>query len=106
VDLMNTDACTLPTAERPLRRAEFDALFASSARSVTRNEQGVRIHLVGTSGLRERVEDLAARESACCSFFAFTVEGGDDDLALAISVPEERRDILDALAKRAEEFLA
>ena len=105
MDLMNTDACTLPTAERPLRQAEFDALF-TSARRVTRNELEVELHLVGSAGLRERVEDLAARETACCSFFAFDVEGEDDDLVLRIAVPEERRDILEALATRAKDPLA
>jgi hypothetical protein len=64
---MNTDACTLPTAERPLRLAEFDELFATSARSVTRDAEGVRIHLVGAAGLRDRVRDLAERETACCT---------------------------------------
>jgi len=106
MDLMNTNACTLPTAERPLRLAEFDALFSSSARGVTRDEHEVAIHLIGTTDLRERVADLAARETACCPFFAFTNEGADDDLVLRISVPDERRDILDALATRAEGFLA
>jgi len=106
VDLLNTDACTLPTAERPLRLAEFDALFASSVRDVRRDEHGVRIHLVGAEGLRDQVVDLVAREQECCSFFAFAVVGGDDDLTLGISVPEQRRGILDALADRAEELSA
>src|SRR4051794_21493202 len=97
-DLMNTDACTLPTSERPLRLAEFDALFATAARSVSRADNGVRIHLVGSNGLREQVRDLAERETACCSFFTFAIEGREDDLVLDISVPVERRDILDALA--------
>jgi hypothetical protein len=104
MDLLNTDACTLPTVERPLRLAEFDALFAAAARDVTRDDHGVRIHLVGAAGLRDRVQDLTAREQECCSFFTFTLEGGDDDLTLAISVPEQRRDILGALADRAEEL--
>ncbi len=104
MDLLNTDACTLPTAARPLRLAEFDALFATSARAVTRDEHGVSIHLVGSAALRGQVEDLVSREQQCCSFFSFAVEGGDDVLTLAISVPEQRRDILDALADRAQEL--
>jgi hypothetical protein len=103
-DLMTTEACTLPTAERPLRLAEFDGLFASSARTVARDGHGVRIRLVGDRGLRERVRDLAERETACCSFFTFGIEGSDEDLTLAVSVPPQRRDILDALAKRAEDL--
>jgi hypothetical protein len=105
-DLVTTDACTLPTADRPLRLAEFDELFAASARSVVRAEEGVRIHLVGPAGLQERVRDLAERETACCSFFTFLIEGQDHDFTLTASVPLERSDILDALAERAERLSA
>ena len=35
-ELMNTDACTLPTAERPYRLAEFDSRFSEAVRSVER----------------------------------------------------------------------
>lgn len=96
----------MPTAERPLRLAEFDALFESSARSVTRDETGVHIHLVGEPGLREHVRDLAERETACCSFFTFVIDGEDSDLVLGVSVPPERQDILTALADRAAEAAA
>jgi hypothetical protein len=104
-DLMSTDSCTLPTAERPLRLAEFDALFASSARSVSRDVDGVRIRLAGSGGLREHVRGLTDRETACCSFFAFKIEGLDDDLTLHIVVPVERRENLEALADRAEALI-
>jgi hypothetical protein len=103
-DLLTTDACTMPTAERPLRLAEFDSLFAAAARSVRRDDHGrVRIHLVGEPGLLDQVRSLTERETACCSFFTFTLEGSDGDVTLDVSVPTERREILDALAARAEE---
>lgn len=105
-NLLTTDACTLPTAERPLRLAEFDDLFATSVRGVRRRGDGVLMQLTGTEGLLERVRDLAARETACCSFFTFTIEGTDQDLTLDISVPPDRQEILDALAERAQELSA
>ena len=105
-DLMTTDACSMPTAERPLRLAEFDALFAASVRKVTRDEHGVRLDLEGGPGLRERVQDLAERETACCSFFTFAIEGSDEKVMVDIAVPQERREILDALADRAERLSA
>ena len=86
---MNTTACTMPTAERPLRLAEFDALFADAVRSVAYEN--------------DRVRDLAERETACCSFFSFVVDGESDDLTLEVSVPPQHRDILKALAARAVE---
>jgi hypothetical protein len=102
--LRTTEACTLPTAQRPLRLAEFDSIFSSAVQSVTRTEAEVVIRLVGNSGLREQIRDLAERETACCSFFTFAIEGGDDEVELRVSVPPARRDILDALASRAEEL--
>ncbi len=103
-DLMNTTACTLPTARRPLRLAEFDALFTERVRSVERDGDVVRMRLAGSAGLRARVLDLTEREKDCCSFFTFLIEGHDDELTLQISVPPERRDILTALVDRATEL--
>jgi hypothetical protein len=52
------------------------------------------------------VQRLAAAETACCSFFTFTVTSlaGDDQgiLALDIEVPTARADVLAALVDRAE----
>jgi hypothetical protein len=68
------DACTLPTAEQPLRLAEFGALFATAVRDVeTITETHTRLRLSGPPGLAASVRDLTARETECCSFFRFTV---------------------------------
>lgn len=103
---MNTTACSLPTGDRPLRLAEFDALFAQSVRRIERDGLHVRLHLAGDLQLRERVRDLAERESGCCSFFTFAIKGSESDLILEITVPRERADILSALADRAAELSA
>ena len=103
---MSTDACTLPSVERPLRLAEFDALFTEAVRNVERDGDRVRVQLVGGAGLGERVRDLAERESACCSFFTFIVETTPVGVSLEIAVPPQRRDILDALVGRAVELSA
>lgn len=103
---MTTDACTLPTVERPLRLAEFDALFAEAVTDVERGETHTRLTLSGPPTLAGRVRDLTERESQCCSFFTFTIDGLDSAPTLDISVPPERRDILDALTTRAEELSA
>ena len=89
-----------------LRLAEFDDLFATSVRAVERHGAGVRMHLAGEPGLVDRVRDLAARETSCCSFFSFTIDGTDADLTLDISVPPAGQQILDALAARAQELSA
>jgi hypothetical protein len=96
------DACTLPTVERPLRIAEFDELFATAVRDVERLAPGtVRMTLAGPASLEETVRDLAARETACCAFFTFTVTASADAVVLDIAVPPEQTPVLDALTDRA-----
>jgi hypothetical protein len=108
-DWVPVDACTLPTAEQPLRVAEFDDLFATSLTAVVRAPGAAtraRLLLAGDAELRERVQRLADAETACCSFFTFTVTslpGGDrGTVALDIEVPAARVDVLTALIDRAE----
>ena len=100
------DACTLPTAERPLRLAEFDDLFATAVRRVDPvSATHARLHLTGPAGLTARVRDLATRETACCAFFTFTTtvqpvtEG--EAVVLDIEVPAAHADVLASLTQRA-----
>jgi thioredoxin len=97
------DACTLPTAEQPLREAEFDALFAEALRRTERPEpELLRLILDGDSEVEAVVRDLTARESSCCSFFDFQLTAGDGELAVDVRVPEARIEVLDGLAHEAE----
>ena len=97
------DACTLPTAEQPLRLAEFDALFATAVRGGERlGVQHLRVTLEGGEDVADSVRDLAARESDCCSFFTFTVGAPEPGFVqLDIEVPAGHVDVLDALELRA-----
>jgi hypothetical protein len=96
--------CTLPTAQQPLRLAEFDDLFATSVRHVdVITPTHARLHLAGAEGLTATVTDLTAREAECCSFFRFrvspqTAEHGEA-LTLDIEVPAQYADVLAALAR-------
>ncbi len=96
------DSCTLPTAERPLRSAEFDRLFATSAERAARAAPTrLRVHLKGPEDLYARVRDLADRESECCSFFAFTVTAGESGrVTFDIAVDAVHIPVLDALSAR------
>jgi hypothetical protein len=101
-DLLTTEACTLPTAERPLRLAEFEGLFADHLTQLSWEGERLRLTLSGGVDLRDVVADLTGRESACCSFFDFALSGPPDLVVLEVGVPPERREILDALAELAE----
>ena len=94
--------CTLPTAERPLRAAEFSELFSDAVLAVDRPENDrLRLGLRRGSQAASRAAALAAAETECCSFFTFTLTLTGDHLDLDIAVPPERIEILDALAARA-----
>jgi hypothetical protein len=107
------DSCTLPTADRPLRAAEFDDLFATALRAVQRPAAGApraRLVLAGDATLPGRVQRLADAETSCCSFFTFTVtrldgekeqSPGETLVALDVEVPAAQTDVLDALVRRA-----
>jgi hypothetical protein len=94
-------ACTLPTVERPLRRAEFDALFAASVRGVEPMEPGrLRLELEATPQVAGQVAELVARETGCCSFFTFTLIVTGGKLRLEVTVPAAHVEVLDALTAR------
>jgi hypothetical protein len=95
------DACTLPTAERPLRVAAFDELFAEAVRGVERAGPGqLRLDLRAGPQVAGRAAELAAAETGCCSFFTFTLTVTGGGLVLEVTVPEGRVAVLDALAGR------
>lgn len=96
------EACTLPTVERPFRRAEFDDLFAGAVSIERPTERQARFLLAGRAGLADQVSDLAARENQCCSFFTFTVTPlRSGDVAFDVEVPAAYVDVLDAFVYHA-----
>jgi hypothetical protein len=109
---MPVESCTLPTSQQPLRVAEFDNLFAASLRAVEHpRASGAHARLVpaGDETPVARVQRLVDAETACCSFFTFTLTPLDADqaratvVALDITVPAERSDVLAAVVQRADQ---
>ncbi|WP_328709879.1 hypothetical protein [Microbispora hainanensis] len=95
-------ACTLPTIGRPLRLAEFDALFAEAVQAVRRpGRELLRLELAFSPEHAARAAELTARETGCCSFFTFTLTIADGGLALKVAVPPAHTEVLDALQARA-----
>ncbi|MFJ8846038.1 hypothetical protein ACIRFF_24420 [Streptomyces cyaneofuscatus] len=95
-------SCTLPTKERPLRVAEWDALFTERLTALSRPAAlRLRLDLAGGPGVVERVRELASREGACCSFFTFTITTGAELVHLDVSVDQAHTAVLEALAARA-----
>jgi hypothetical protein len=95
-----SDACTLPTAERPLRVAEFDRLFATALLAADRAAP-TRMRWWLDPAAEATARELAERETSCCSFFEFgfgSVDAGR--LAIDVSVPDAHVAVLDGLAAR------
>lgn len=107
-----TDAPDTPAE----RLAEYRRLFAAALVGREPTAQGVRFRFRAEAGVEAWVRDLAAREKACCGFFAFEVSlsGGevwwdaavvDDDRARLIlaefySLPDTAAEGTDPLEDR------
>jgi len=97
------ESCTLPTAEQPLRVEEFDHVFRTHVRRLSRlSDSKLRAEINPSEEVVGNVAALAVRETACCEFFRFTISIGREEAALDIEVPPSATAVLDALATRAE----
>jgi hypothetical protein len=100
--------CTLPAAAQPFRLMEFDELFRSQIKPPRRiDRHRVEFTFAGAGDMYVQVSDLVARETACCSFFEFSITqhprdlAGEDHLVLRVGVLAGRDDVLEALTDRA-----
>jgi hypothetical protein len=95
-------ACTLPTVEQPLRRAEFDALFAEDVTSVEQTDaQRLRFELRADPDAAARAARLAVKETGCCSFFNFDIAIGDGKVSMTVTTSATQAAVLAALRDRA-----
>ena len=92
------DECTLPTAERPLRVAEFDDLLISAVR--VDRPQPARLDLTFPRAMEADARGLADRESQCCTFFTFGFTPDGADVVMHIDVPSTRTNVLDTIEAR------
>ncbi len=97
------DACTLPTVEQPLRRQEFDDLFAEDVIGVDQTSPRlVRLALRADPATAARAARLAGMETGCCSFFTFELTITEGRVSMAISTEARQESVLAALGARAQ----
>ncbi|KOV80044.1 hypothetical protein [Nocardia sp. NRRL S-836] len=95
------ESCTLPTAERPSRVAEFDELFATAVRGAERPDRTrLVLELEPGPDVAATAAGLMVRETGCCSFFTFALTATGGRLTLEVAVPGARAEVLDALEAR------
>ena len=101
-DDWSSEACTLPTVDQPLRRAEFDDLFRQHVVTAVRTTtQALRLELRDGQEVAARAALLAVKETGCCSFFTFDLHISEGKAAMVISTDPAHGDIITALAERA-----
>lgn len=93
-------ACTLPTVDRPLREREFTDLFRTALHDVTQ-PSAERADFVLAPHVEPAARELAARETSCCSFFAFTFAEATGALVMTVTVPAAHTAVLGALVDTA-----
>ncbi|MFI7707465.1 hypothetical protein [Nonomuraea sp. NPDC049480] len=79
------------------RLDEYRSLFGQHLISREKTAQGIRFQLRAEPGVEEQVRDLAAREKACCAFFAFDIrlDGGQVIWDCAVSDNDAARALLE-----------
>jgi hypothetical protein len=99
--------CTLSSSARLDRAAEFGELFTATVRRIERPEPTLlRLELEPGPASASRIAELTAAETACCSFFTFTLVLTAGQLVLDIAVPPAQSGALDALAGHAAASIA
>ena len=94
--------CLLTGAGQLARAAEFDRLFAETVLRAERPEPTLlQLELRPEPAAAGRAAELAVTETACCSFFTFTLTAAGGRVLLEVAVPDAHRPALSALAGRA-----
>lgn len=97
------EACILPTVDQPVRRSEFDDLFANDVLAVFRESPNrIRLELRPAPASTARAADLAVKETGCCSFFSFQLAIADGQVSLAVETAPTHQAVLEAFGARAE----
>lgn len=87
--------CTLSDEDAPRREADGHALAAEMLSHRWEGER--RAELVFRARAQPLVQQFVRDESACCSFFDFTVESDDGEARLHVEAPEGAEHMLQQL---------
>jgi hypothetical protein len=71
------------------RIAEYERLFTEPLIGRERTDSGIRFRFRAVAGVEEWVQDLAAREKACCAFFDYTISAHQGEIWWDMTVVDD-----------------
>jgi hypothetical protein len=90
-------ACSLSAPEFARREAEIAELGRAALLATRQNGAHAELRFAPADGLRERVEQFVAAESACCPFLAMRIADEPDAVVLTIDAPADAELVLGEL---------
>jgi hypothetical protein len=95
-------ACTLAPSEQVDRGGEWARMLArASSRELT--DGRAELTFPREPALASELADLVAREVDCCAFFTFTLTVSRDVILLAVSAPDEAKELVTAFTEEASQ---
>jgi hypothetical protein len=88
-------ACSLTPDAMTGRLAFIDTLRDDALIARETTDRGLRVRLRDGEDVEQRVRELIAAESSCCSFLSFGLERVDGEIVLAIDGPDDARPVID-----------
>ena len=87
-------ACSLSATELPARLTQMAELGRDALVDVKLSGTRATLRFVAGTGVRERVRNIVAAESACCAFLAMHVSDEHGMIVLDISAPDDAEPVL------------
>jgi hypothetical protein len=87
-------ACSLDAGEFSDRIGQWQALVASSVRTLEADATTVRLELDGSDDALLAAVALGRLEKACCPFFDVSIDLAADACTLTLAVPDGAEDVL------------
>jgi len=98
---LDDPACTLPDADRPVRRDGWHALLGSATIATADGPRTARFEFPADPETAAAVAGLASDEVACCAFFEFGIRVREGGLELRATVPPGHERVVEGLLRLA-----
>jgi hypothetical protein len=87
-------ACSLRATELPVRQAQMAALGRDALMDTSVDGAHAELRFAAGAAVRERVEEFAATERACCAFLTMRIDDEPNAVLLSIDAPADAELVL------------